>query len=173
MKSDSSNKHTHYFVLKKYRIILQILSFFILCATLYTFTFGYINPINEAITPHTKTAVIYARPTFHEEVVSATACLLKSLDYHVIVYIGNGFHWGSFLIPFTSRRQADSQRFYGQCVSEWITIKPQMKLVTDAEFLIFITYPMYYARSIDSFAMDYLQKLSDEKSKMSVAFIGE
>jgi hypothetical protein len=67
--------------------------------------FGYVDPLNENNTKFKRNAVIYARPTFHEEVVSAVACSLKSLDYHVIVYIGNGFHWGSFLIPFTTRRQ--------------------------------------------------------------------
>jgi hypothetical protein len=67
---------------------------------------------------------------------------------------------------------SDSQRFYGQCVSEWITIKPQMKLITDADILIFVTYPMYYARKIDDFAMEYLNKIRDASSKMTIGLIG-
>ena len=68
--------------------------------------------------------------------------------------------------------QIDSNRFYGQCVSEWITIKPQMKLVTDADIMVIITYPMYYARKVDEFAMEYMNKIRDMNSKMIVALIG-
>ena len=153
---------------------VRILSFFVILLVAsfsYILLFGYVNTVNET-NKFKRQAVIYARPTFHEEVVSAVACTLKSLDYHVIVYIGNGFYWGSFLIPFTSRRQVDSNRFYGQCVSEWITIKPGMKLKTDADIFVVVTYPMYYARQIDTFAMEYVSKIIEMKSKMKVALIG-
>ena len=119
-----------------------------------------------------RTAVIYALPTFHEEVVSSIACILSSLGYKVVVYIGNGVTIGSTIVPFSGRRKRSSTEFYGQCVSQWITIRPLMKIITNADILVFITYPMLqrYAKD-DYYARHYLQTLQKVGSKTHVVYI--
>jgi hypothetical protein len=47
---------------------------------------------------NTKVAVIYALPTFHEEVTSVMACILNDLGYYVVVYVGNGVVIGKFRV---------------------------------------------------------------------------
>lgn len=46
-------------------------------------------------------AVVYAGPTFHDEVASVVACILHNLGYYVVVYIGNGVHFAGMMIPFS------------------------------------------------------------------------
>ena len=46
-------------------------------------------------------AVVYAGPTFHDEVASVAACILHDLGYYVVVYIGNGIHFGGMMVPFS------------------------------------------------------------------------
>ena len=46
-------------------------------------------------------AVVYAGPTFHDEVASVAACILHDLGYYVVVYIGNGVHLGGMMVPFS------------------------------------------------------------------------
>jgi hypothetical protein len=48
-----------------------------------------------------RVAVVYAGPTFHDEVASVTACLLHELGFYVVVYIGNGVHIGGMMVPFS------------------------------------------------------------------------
>lgn len=117
-------------------------------------------------------AVIYALPTFHEEVVSVVACLLQSLGYDVIVYIGNGLHWAGEYLPFSGKRKRTSSAFYGECVSQWVTIRPLMKIVTNPDLLVFITYPMLVKLGQeDPFARAYLQRLYETESRTSVVYV--
>jgi len=46
-------------------------------------------------------AAVYAGPTFHDEVVSSVACVLKDDGYFVVAYIGNGLHYGGYTVPFS------------------------------------------------------------------------
>lgn len=69
-----------------------------------------------------KVAVIYAYPTFHDEVVASVVCVLKDLGFHTVVYINNGVQIRGYLLPFSSQRQKNSNEFYGGCVSEWVTV---------------------------------------------------
>lgn len=52
-----------------------------------------------------RVAVVYAGPTFHDEVASVTACLLHELGFYVVVYIGNGVHIGGMMVPFSGTNQ--------------------------------------------------------------------
>lgn len=107
-----------------------------------------------------KSAVIFAHPTFHDEVASAFACLLHSLGYYVVVYIGNGLHIGPFMVPFSGKRQRSSSAFYGKCVSEWVTIRPNMKMFSGADVIIFVTYPMVvHDLSLDDYAFKLLSNV--------------
>ncbi len=58
-----------------------------------------------------RVAVVYAGPTFHDEVVSSVACILHDLGYYVVAYIGNGIHVGGVMVPFSGRRKRNSQVF--------------------------------------------------------------
>lgn len=69
-----------------------------------------------------KVALIYASPTFHDEVVSSVACSIKDEGYIVIAYVGSGLHWGSLTLPFSDKRQRASESFYGKCVDKWVSI---------------------------------------------------
>lgn len=40
------------------------------------------------------------------------------------------------------RRKRSSQQFYGQCVSQFVTITTPIKYVKDPDVIVFITYPM-------------------------------
>ena len=45
--------------------------------------------------------MVYAGPTFHDEVASVAACILHDLGFFVVVYIGNGVHFGGMMVPFS------------------------------------------------------------------------
>lgn len=45
--------------------------------------------------------MLYAGPTFHDEVASAAACMLHDLGFYVVVYIGNGVHIAGMMVPFS------------------------------------------------------------------------
>lgn len=48
-----------------------------------------------------RVALVYAGPTFHDEVASVAACILHDLGFFVVVYIGNGVHFGGMMVPFS------------------------------------------------------------------------
>jgi hypothetical protein len=77
-------------------------------------------------TLRSRIAVVYAAPTFHEEVASVVACVLHDLGFYVVVYIGNGWHVGGMMVPFSGRRKRASEEFYGRCVSQFVTITSQV-----------------------------------------------
>ena len=121
-------------------------------------------------------AVVYASPTFHDEVVSVVSCILHDLGYYVVVYIGNGVHipfiGGNLMIPFSGRRKRRSNDFYGRCVSQWVTISEQMKFVVDPDIMVFATYPMLSRNFItDANALKMLQHLKTDEAKTSVVYI--
>lgn len=104
-----------------------------------------------------RVAIIYAGPTFHEEVTSAIACMLYDLGFYVMVYIEDGMWLLGHQLPFTSRRQTKSKSFYGQCVDEFVVIGDgygskdacHMKSKRfswnkrgDVHMVVFVTYPM-------------------------------
>jgi hypothetical protein len=53
--------------------------------------------------------VVYAGPTFHDEVASVVACILHNLGYYVVVYIGNGVHFAGMMIPFSGLFQSGDE----------------------------------------------------------------
>lgn len=120
-------------------------------------------------------AVLYAGPTFHEEVTSCIACLLHHMGFFVVVYVGNGAHIGDFMIPFSGYRLSNSDRLYGNCVSRWITISGSMPIVHDPRVLIYVTYPIEII--VDSkFRPDrigylLLNDIKERKSKTKVMVI--
>ena len=89
-----------------------------------------------------------------------------------MVYIGNGWHIGGMMVPFSGKRKrsryvchfisyqhhtlyypltlarlsvhssAYSAEFYGRCVSQFVTITTPVKYVTDPDIMVFVTYPM-------------------------------
>ena len=107
-----------------------------------------------------KVAVVYARPTFHEEVVNAVTCTLHDLGYFTVVYIGSGIHLNGFAIPYLYQdRLDDSSSFYGNCVDKWIVVPisgPIFKsngssrrqptavenIPMDTSLIVFTTFPM-------------------------------
>ena len=42
----------------------------------------------------------------------------------------------------SGRRKRSSQQFYGQCVSQFVTITTPIKYVKDPDIIVFVTYPM-------------------------------
>jgi len=146
----------------------------LIIATFKLFSFLEIHHEEVALKRRTNehVAVVYALPTFHEEVVSVVACVLQSLGYDVIVYIGNGLHWAGEYLPFSGRRKRTSSAFYGECVSQWVTIRPLMKIVTNPDLLVFVTYPMLVKLGQeDPFAKAYLQRLHETQSRTSVVYV--
>lgn len=120
-------------------------------------------------------AIVYASPTFHDEVVSVISCILHDLGYYVVVYVGSGVQipWtGGMMIPFSGRRKRNSIEFYGRCVSQWVTISDQMKFVTDPDVMVFVTYPMLKRNfKTDEYALSMLAKLKEDRAKTSVVFV--
>lgn len=51
-----------------------------------------------------RVALVYAGPTFHDEVASVAACILHDLGFFVVVYIGNGVHFGGMMVPFSGEK---------------------------------------------------------------------
>ena len=60
-------------------------------------------PIILLLISYSRVAVVYAGPTFHDEVASVVACILHDLGFYVVVYIGNGVHFGGMMVPFSGR----------------------------------------------------------------------
>lgn len=126
-----------------------------------------------------RVVVIYAGPTFHEEVVSSVACMLKDLDFYTIVYVGSGMHVGGILVPFSGRRKRSSMQFYGHCVSQWVTIAPLGGLGVgtgrhprDPDLLVFITYPMHTKGFVrDEAAFDLLRHHRASGARGSVVLV--
>lgn len=149
------------------------LALLVLVILLYSLSFYelYAEEKADLATLRSRVAVVYAAPTFHEEVASVVACLLHDLGFYVVVYIGNGWHVGGMMVPFSGRRKRASEEFYGRCVSQFVTITSQVcfgsfvlrlcwcwclclrvrptapllsqvKHVTDPDLMVFVTYPM-------------------------------
>jgi hypothetical protein len=111
-------------------------------------------------------------PTFHEEVVSATACALHDLGYFVLVYIGNGVSIGGYMVPLSGRRQRSSEAFYGRCVSQWQTIYSPIKHVYHPDIIVFVTYPMLLKGfKTDHFALDLIKKTKDDNALTPIVLI--
>lgn len=124
--------------------ILLPIFVFVFITSLLSFYELWSEETHPLSTLRTNVAVIYAGPTFHEEVVSAFACMLKDLNYYTVVYIGSGVHVNGMLVPFSNRRKRGSMTFYGHCVNQWVTITdPLTRYPHDPDLLIFITYPMH------------------------------
>jgi hypothetical protein len=110
--------------------------------------------------PLTNVAVVYAGPSFHEEVTASMACMLQSLGYNVVVYIENGISIGGWVLPFTQHRKQSSDGLYGRCVSRWVTINSAMDIEANPEVLMYITYPMNHKDlSIEENSYSILRKL--------------
>ena len=73
---------------------------------------------------------------------SVVACILHDLGFYVVVYIGNGWHIGGMMVPFSGKRKRSSAEFYGRCVSQFVTITTPVRYVTDPDIMVFVTYPM-------------------------------
>lgn len=58
-------------------------------------------------------AAVYARPTFHEEIVSTIACMLYDAGMEVNVYIGSGLSYGRLTLPMSQQRMHNSDMFFG------------------------------------------------------------
>lgn len=136
------------------------------------------SPLAVGNKQYPKVAVIYALPTFHDEVVSIFACLYHELGYYVVVYIGNGIHLAhtDALLPFSQSRKRNSGNFYGYCVNKWATIPyspASMTFVSRADVVVFITYPMLSkgGQKTDPFAMRVLQNIHDEKANTKVVLV--
>jgi hypothetical protein len=111
-------------------------------------------------------------PTFHEEVVSSTACALHDLGFFVLVYIGNGVNIGGLMVPFSGRRQRSSEAFYGRCVSQWQTIYSPIKHVYHPDIIVFVTYPMLLKGfKNDNFALDLIKKTKEDNSHTPIVMI--
>jgi hypothetical protein len=110
-------------------------------------------------------------PTFHEEVVSATACALHDLGFFVLVYIGNGVNIGGYMLPFSGRRKRSSEAFYGRCVSQWQTIYSPIKHVYHPDIIVFVTYPMLLKGKNDSFALDLIIKTKEDNADTPIVMI--
>jgi hypothetical protein len=110
--------------------------------------------------PLTNVAVVYAGPSFHEEVTASMACMLQSLGYNVVVYIENGISIGGWVLPFSQHRKQSSEALYGRCVSRWVTINSAMDIEPNPEVLMYITYPMNHKDlSIEENSYRILRKL--------------
>lgn len=111
-------------------------------------------------------------PTFHEEVVSATACALHDLGFFVLVYIGNGVNIGGYMIPFSGRRQRSSEAFYGRCVSQWQSIYSPIKHVYHPDIIVFVTYPMLLKGfKKDNFALDLIIRTNEDNADTPIVLI--
>jgi len=120
-------------------------------------------------------ALIYAAPTFHDEVVSSVACTIKDEGYFVIAYVGSGLHWGSLTLPFSDKRQRASESFYGKCVDKWVSITEPIAahhLEADADLLVFVTYPMLKHNFVhDGEAMQLLRHVRAQSASTSVVLV--
>ena len=153
-----------------------LIIFVIVCIVLwFTNILHFLIHVKESsnVSIRSKKVAIYTLSTFHEEVTSSVACILHSLGFYVIVYIGSGYHVGSITLPFSDIRKQRSIQFYGQCVSEWVIIKQGMKIHTDIALLVFITYPMLKSLDVvDQYAIEYLKLISLENNpSTTVAYI--
>lgn len=87
-------------------------------------------------------AVVYAYPTYHEEINVVMACSLRTLGYAVVMYVQSGNYVAGAKVPFSGRRKRRSVAFYGHCVDQWVTIQPDMPLIPHPALVVFDTYPM-------------------------------
>ena len=114
-------------------------------------------------------AAIYARPTFHEEVVSTMACMLHDEGFHVSIYIGSGLAVGRLNVPFSEKRKTKAVNFYGHCVDRWITITdPLVKsaFIPNLDLLIFSTYPILTHNFVpDYVALGLIEYAGQQKVK--------
>lgn len=124
-------------------------------------------------------AVIYAYPTFHEEIVSAFSCMLHDMGFKVFIYVGSGVNALGIQLPFTDLRKENSEKFYGKCISQWESLSyPAITSVTKhyaykPDIMVFITYPMRLSSlEFDYQATDIIRSLVvDDKSKTPVVLV--
>ena len=114
-------------------------------------------------------AAIYARPTFHEEVVSTMACMLHDEGFYVSVYIGSGFSVGRISVPYSDKRKRSAESFYGTCVDRWVTITDPLaksSFIPNLDLLIFSTYPIFsHSFAVDKVATALLKFTSSQRQR--------
>ena len=146
-----------------------------ICFVVFTLSFWELHSNEdkaELSTLRGQVAVIYAAPTFHEEVTGVVTCILHDLGYYTVVYIGNGWHVNGMMVPFSGRRKRSSQEFYGRCVSQFVTITTPVKYVTDPDIMVFVTYPMTQHGGVkDAYAFHLLERLRNDKSTTPVVLV--
>lgn len=127
-----------------------------------------------------KVAVVYALPTYHEEVVSTFSCMLHDMGFKVFVYVGSGVNVLGFTLPYSDVRKKNSERFYGKCVSQWESLSyPEVTSIIQhyvykPDIMVFITYPMRITPTgLDDYqAVDIIKKLVvEDKSKAPVVLV--
>ena len=125
-----------------------------------------------------KVAVVYAHPTFHEEVVSSISCALHDMGYSVFIYVGSGLNILGMTLPYSDVRKENSEKFYGKCISQWESLSyPAITstiyhYVYKPDIMVFITYPMKLTGFIlDGQAISIIKKLVEDKSNTPVVLV--
>ena len=153
--------------------LLPFLLVFIVVSLLSFYELWSEEVLQSVVSQRKKVAVLYAGPTFHDEVVAALACQLKDADYYTVLYVGSGVHMAGLMLPLSGRRKRGSLEFYGHCVDQWVTITdPLRRVVTDPDLLIFITYPMHIKGFVkDERAFDLLRHHKTTHASSSVVLV--
>ncbi len=123
-------------------------------------------------------AVVYAHPTFHEEVVSSISCMLHDMGYSVFIYVGSGINILGMTLPYSDARKESSKKFYGKCISQWESLTyPAItstihRYVYKPDVMVFITYPMKLtAYTVDSQAISIIKKVIEDKSNTPIVLV--
>jgi len=153
--------------------LLPVLLVFIVVSLLSFYELWSEEVQQSVVSQRKKVAVLYAGPTFHDEVVAALVCQLKDADYYTVLYVGSGVHMAGLMLPLSGRRKRGSLEFYGHCVDQWVTITdPLRRVVTDPDMLIFITYPMHTKGFVkDERAFDLLRHHKATRASSSVILV--
>jgi hypothetical protein len=148
---------------------------FLLCNTSYFFNYQKYTDAEKGFQAGQRVAMVYAAPTFHDEVVSSVACTLKDDGFFVVAYVGNGLHVGNVMVPLSGKRQRNSEAFYGACVDKWISITDPISasdIVPDPDLLVYVTYPMLKKNFVhDGEAIQLLRHVRDKKANTNIVLI--
>ena len=148
---------------------------FLICNYQYFFNYEKIQASEKLFKAGQQVAMLYAAPTFHDEVVSSVACTLRDEGYVVVAYIGNGLHVGNIMVPLTGKRQRYSESFYGHCVDKWVTITDPIDeddIVKDPDLLVYVTYPMLKHNFVhDDQAIQLLKSIKKNDASTNVVLI--
>ena len=116
--------------------IATIVSFLACSSCFYLSCFEY-----DGVMHAENVATVYAGSTDNEAVTSSVACLLHEMGYFVAVYIDSGIHVGGYTVPFSGNREQKSDKFYGECVSQWIPVQKSMSIAPNPKVLIYVNDP--------------------------------